>query len=262
MHTTADPTEAALAAPTHAVTLPIGYADGRGTWHRRAAIRKLRGTDEALLYDAALSGADLVTQLILRSLVRLEGVERIEQPLVEQLYCADRNYLLLELRRFTFGDALRAHYLCPACGQDVQRIEHLGDLPVRRLTDGETLAPVTVRLEDGFQDRRGTMHREVIVAPPRGTDEAVVATLAERDLLQARDALLLRCIRSFGTLPRAELEAYGLKILRELTLGDRRRLHEALNGTPGVDFLRAVSCPHCGAAFDAVMDVSDFFVVN
>ena len=51
--------------------------------------------------------------------------------------------------------------------------------------------------------------------------------------MQARDALLLRCIKRFGTLPRAELEAYGIKILHELTLGDRRRLHDALNAAPG-----------------------------
>ncbi len=244
------------------VTLPIGYADAAGGWHRKGAIRKLRGTDEALFYDSGLNGSEMVTQLIHRSLLRLEGVDSIEPALIEHLYCADRNYLLLELRRVTFGDVLRAHYLCPACQQDVQRIESLEALPVRRLAENEKLEPVTVQLEDGFEDRRGVVHRDVVVSPPRGTDEAFVASLAERDLLQARDALLLRCIRRFGSLPRAELEAYGIKVLQELTLGDRRRLHDALNTAPGVDFLRAVTCPQCGAAFEAVMDVSDFFVVN
>lgn len=247
---------------TYPVLLPIGHTDGAGVRHCRGAIRKLRGTDEALFYDAGLTGAELVTQLIMRSLVRLEGIERIEPTLVDQLYCADRNYLLLELRRATFGDVLRAHYLCPACGQDVPRIERLDDLAVHRLGEDESFEPATVELEDGFEDRKGTTHRDVVLTPPRGTDEAFVSSLAERDVPQARDALLLRCIRRFGTLPKAELEAYGIKILRELTLGDRRRLHDALNATPGVDFLRPVTCPSCAAAFEAVMDVSDFFVVN
>lgn len=247
---------------SYPVTLPIGYTDGAGSRHRRGALRKLRGTDEALFYDAGLSGADLVTQLIHRSLVRLEGVERVEPGLVERLFCADRNYLLLELRRITFGDALRAHYLCPACQRDVHAIERLDALPVRHLDDDERLEPITIELDDGFEDRRGVTHREVVVTLPRGDDEAFVAGLAERDLLQARDAMLLRCIRRFGTLPQAELEAYGLKILHELTLGDRRRLHEALNTAPGVDFVREIACPHCGARFEAVMDVSDFFVLN
>ena len=252
----------ATSQPTYPVTLPIGYTDGAGARHRRGALRKLRGTDETLFYDTELSGADLVTQLIHRALVRLEGVERVEPGLVQQFYCADRNYLLLELRRITFGDALRAHYLCPGCQQDVHTIERLDALPVRRLGEDERLEPTTVGLDDGFEDRRGVTHRDVEIALPRGDDEAFVAGLAERDLLQARDAMLLRCIRRFGTLPRAEIEAYGLKILQELTLGDRRRLHQALNTTPGVDFVREIACPHCGARFEAVMDVSDFFVLN
>lgn len=247
---------------TFSVTLPIGYTDAAGARHRRGALRKLRGSDEALFYDAGLTGAELVTQLLLRCLVRLEGMEQVEPPLIDQLFSADRNYLLLELRRITFGDVLRAHYLCPGCQRDVAAIERLDALPVRRLPDDETLEPLTVALEDGFQDRRGATHREVVLTLPRGTDEAFVAGLAERDLLQARDVLLLRCIRRFGALPQAELEAYGTKVLQELTLGDRRRLHDTLNQAPGVEFLRAVTCPHCGAAFEAVLDVSDFFVVN
>jgi len=251
-----------ISATTFPVQLPIGYTDASGGRHRRGALRKLRGTDEALFYDGSLNGAELVTQLIQRCLVRLEGVERVEPPLIDQLFSADRNYLLLELRRITFGDTLRAHYLCPACQQDVAAIEQLNALAIRRLGAEEGLEPITVTLEDGFQDRRGATHRDVVLSLPRGTDEAFVAGLAERDLLQARDALLLRCIRRFGALPQAELEAYGIKVLQELTLGDRRLLHDAINQAPGVEFLRAVTCPHCGAAFETVLDVSDFFVVN
>ena len=105
-----------------------------------------------------------MTQLIVRSLVRLEGVDRIESTLVDQLYCADRNYLLVELRRVTFGDVLRAHYLCPACQRDVQRIESLQSLDVRRLGDSERLEPgrdrVGRRLR-GPEGRRASRGRRV-----------------------------------------------------------------------------------------------------
>jgi hypothetical protein len=247
---------------TFPFVLPIGYAAADRARHRRGALRKLRGTDEALFYDTRLTGADLITQLLHRCLVRLEGFEHIEPSLIEQLYSADRNYLLFEIRRITFGSRLRTNYLCPTCRQDVQAIEQLDDLAIRRLGDEDRFEPLTVALEDGYEDRRGVIHREVVLSLPKGTDEAFVAPLAERDLLQARDALLLRCVRRFGSLPQAELEAYGVKILQNLTLGDRRRLHDALNATPGVDFVRALTCPSCGAGFEAVMDVSDFFVVN
>jgi hypothetical protein len=244
------------------VLLPIGYTDAAGHRHRRGEIRKLRGSDEALFYDSALNGAALVTALIHRTLVRLEGMEQIEPVLIEQLYSADRNYLLYELRRITFGNRLRTSYLCPVCEQDVTLTEDLDTLPIRRLADDEVLAPIAVRLEDGFQDRRGTVHRELTLALPRGTDEAFVASLAERDLPAARDALLLRAIRQFGTLPMAELQAYGVRILQDLTMGDRRLLHQALNDAPGVEFQRSITCHTCGAAFETVLDVSDFFGVS
>src|SRR6266849_3386159 len=99
---------------TFSVDLPIGYADGNGI-HRRATIRKLRGTDEMLFYDEGLTGAELVTQLLHRCLAGLDGVNVIEPALVSRFYSADRNYLLYELRRITFGDELRTSYTCPSC---------------------------------------------------------------------------------------------------------------------------------------------------
>ena len=81
------------------VTLPIGYADENGRTHRQAWIRKMRGHEEALLYDPSLTSGRLVTELISSCLVRLGEVERVDSDLVAQLYTADRNYLLLEIRR-------------------------------------------------------------------------------------------------------------------------------------------------------------------
>jgi hypothetical protein len=249
------------AAPPHAVgfRLPVGYTDAQGRTHHDAALRKLRGSDEALLYDADLSGTDLVSRLLQGCLVRLGPFGPVEPALIDQLTSADRNYLLFELRRITFGDAWRAVYVCPGCATVVQRLEDLATFAVRRLGDGEAAPEVVVELEDGYQDRTGAAHRRVVARLPRGDDEAFVARLAESDFLQARDALLVRCIRQFGSLSRAALEGYGVKILRELTLGDRQRLQRAFETTPGVQFQRPVSCPGCGLQFETVADVTDFF---
>ena len=90
------------------VLLPIGYADPSGRVHRRAVIRKMRGHEEALLYDPSLTAGQLVTELIRGCLVRLGDLETIDSDVVSQLYTADRNYLLVEMRRVTLGDGLRA----------------------------------------------------------------------------------------------------------------------------------------------------------
>ena len=245
------------------IVLPVGHADPSGRIHRRAAIRKMRGHEEALLYDTSLSAGRLVTELVRGCLLRLGDFTEISSALVSRLYSADRNYLLVELRRFTLGDALPCSYLCPGCGADVSVVEDLSRMEVRRLEEGAKPQSRVVELEDGYHDREGVRHSTLHLRLPRGDDEELVAETAEKDPLRARDALILRCIESFGTLPRPALEAYGMKILRELTLGDRKLIYRALDtDAPGVDFRRSVRCPGCALRFDAFLEASHFFALG
>ncbi|OPX90396.1 hypothetical protein [Pelotomaculum sp. PtaB.Bin117] len=243
------------------VLLPVGYTDGSGRVHRQAAIRKMRGHEEALLYDQTLSAGRLVTELIRSCLVRLGSIDAVTSQIVSELYTVDRNYLLLELRRITLGDHLPALYACPRCGTEISVVQDLNSIPVRRLEEGRDLSDVTLQLEDGYIDREGVLHAEIVLTLPRGVDEEFVSSLAEKDPLKAQDVLLLRCIRRFGELPPAALEAYGIKILRDLTMGDRHRLYQALNSQmPAVDFQCPVRCDSCGTSFQGILDVANFFV--
>lgn len=245
------------------VVLPIGYEDEDGTVHRHGRIRKMRGHEEALLYDPSLNPARLVTELIRRCLVRLGDFEPVDAETVEALYTADRNYLLVEIRRATLGDRMTAAYRCPRCGADTRVIEDLGELPVQRLADDERLEEITVELEDGYVDRNGETHTAVVMTLPRGADEEFVAPMLDQDPLKARDALMLRCIRRFGTLPRAELEAYGVKVLRDLTLGDRLAIQRAVNGgAPGIDLTREVRCQGCGERSEHTLELAGFLAVG
>ncbi len=245
------------------VQLPVGYKDASGKIHRRAVIRKMTGHEEALLFDTTLSSAQLVTELIRSCLIRLEELASVDADVVRQFYSADRNYLLLELRRFTLGDQLLESYFCPRCGAEVTQSEDLSKVDVRRVPEGESLAGIQIQLEDGYTDREGKAHAEIELTLPRGSDEEFVAPMVEKDPLKAQDALLLRCIKRFGTLSKAALEGYGIKILRDLTLGDRRKIQAAFEDqSPGVNFRRAINCQHCGARFEGIMDISHFFALS
>ena len=245
------------------VVLPIGYVDDSGVLHRRAVLRKMRGHEEALLYDQSLTAGQLVTELLRSCLVRLGTLQAVDSATMAHLYTADRNYLLLELRRITLGNALQAWYTCPRCGGQHAVTEDLSQLEVRRLEEDQRLDDIVLELEDGYTDRHGTHHTELLLTLPRGIDEEFVAPMLEKDPVKTQDALLLRCIKRFGTLPKAALEAYGVKVLRDLTMGDRQRLQKAFNGqTPGVNFQRTIVCPQCGTAFQGIMDLSNFFVLS
>lgn len=243
------------------VHLPIGLTDRAGSVQRQAVLRKMRGHEEALLHDTGLVAGRLVTELLKNCLVRLGEETPVSAETVQKLYTADRNYLLLELRRITLGDQMRATYTCPRCNRAVHVTENLSDLAVRWLEPDQILEDIDLELEDGYTDRQGTRHTEMTLTLPTGVDEEFVTPLVARDPLKAQDALLLRCIKRFGTLPRRSLEAYGVKILRDLTMGDRLQLQACFNGsTPGVDFTRQVVCDACGAVFGGVLDISSFFV--
>lgn len=243
--------------------LPVGCEDASGRLRRTASLRKMRGHEEALLYDPSLSAGRLVTELLAGCLTRLGEATEVTANDARRLYSADRNYLLLEIRRFTLGDALPCTYGCPACGADNRVVEDLGQIEIRRHEGEQAPQSVLVSLEDGYRDRDGVVHTELRLRLPRGFDEEFVAETAERDPLRARDALILRCIDSFGTLPRAAIEAYGVRMLRDLTLGDRRLIYRAMDvGAPGVDFRRQLWCGRCEAPFEAVLEVSNFFLLN
>src|SRR5438309_9159414 len=113
--------------------LPVGYMDDDGRVHRLATLRKMTGHEEALLADRKLrhNGGMLVTELLASCLRQLGELKPVERQVVSHLTSADRNYLLLQLRKITFGNELEATYVCPACGETSHVLQDLDELPVR-----------------------------------------------------------------------------------------------------------------------------------
>ena len=246
-------------------TLPIGYADANGVVRRHGTLRKMTGREEAILADKGnqRNGGKLVTELIHSCLTHFEGDEPLTRQDVGNWYSADRNYVLLRLRAFTFGPELEARYTCPACGEQINVVENLDDLPVRTLGADEVLEDVRVELADGYWDQDNSCHRSVTLTLPRGNDESAVAPLIRKNPSLGKNALLSRCIRSFGDMPPHRVQALGPKLLADLTLTDRRLLDKALNrAAPGVDLLRDLDCPTCGEAIRTNLDMTHFLSLD
>jgi hypothetical protein len=234
-------------------TLPIGYTDEEGKLHRNVVMRKMTGKEEAILADRRnqRNGGKLVTELIHSCMTRLGDMPKNGPSTVEQMYSADRNFLLLKLRTIT--------YTCPSCSESIQMVENLDELPVRTLGDDESPDDVMVELEDGYQDKDGQVHRALRMRLPNGMDESVVAPQIRQNVSLGKNALLSRCLKSLGDLPKHRLEAIGPKILAELTLTDRRLIDKALNqAAPGVDLIREIDCPNCGVPFKSSLDMTHF----
>ena len=247
------------------VTLPIGVLDERGRLQRSVTMRKMTGREEALLADPGnqRNGGRLVTALLHSCITHLGDQESVARSQIERMYSVDRNFLLLRLRGFTFGNELPGSYTCPTCSNRFEVTEDLNELPLRMLASGEEPEDIVVELEDGYLDRDGTIYTSITLRLARGDDESAVAPQMRKNPSLGKNALLSRCLKSLGDLPTHRLEALGPRIMADLTLADRRLIDRAFNeGAPGIDLIRELDCPSCGADFKATLDMTRFLALD
>jgi hypothetical protein len=248
------------------VTLPVGHLDSDGRLHRKATLRKLTGHEEALLADRKLrtNAGKLVTELLNGCMRSLGDLTQVNRQVIGELTSPDRNFLLLELRKLTFGTDLEASYTCPACRETTMAIEDLGSFPVR-VSDTAGIPEIVVELEDGFEDRGKDSWYDVLrFRLPVGTDEERVATVARENAAKGTNALLARCLVSVSgdgeEMPENRREALGTKLLSDLTMSDRARIERAFRDEmPGVDLSRDFDCGSCGRPMRTTLDLTSFF---
>ncbi|KUJ69064.1 hypothetical protein ACZ90_14585 [Streptomyces albus subsp. albus] len=245
--------------------MPVGYEDADSQVHRTAVLRKMTGRDEAIMADKRhrSNGARMISELLGNCLVRLGTVENPGVRVAQQLYSADRHYLLVKLREITFGSEMQASYSCPTCQEATVLIEDLAELEVVRLGGDEVPEDLVVRLEDGYVDRSGTVFDVLVFRRPTGTDEERIAAAVRENAAHGKNALLARCLKSMGDMPKPRLEALGSAVFNDLTLSDRRIIDQAMNqGGPGVNLRRSVNCGRCGREYGAALDMSNFLAVS
>lgn len=244
------------------VVLPIGYQDEQsGRLYKQATLRKMTGKEEALLADPALrsNGGALITALLANCITQIESLTKVDSGMTRNLFSGDRNFLLLELRRLTFGDNMEAHYRCPHCQKIVAVEENLSTIPVRSIANG--MVPVMeVTLRDGYRDVEDNWQYEFVFGLPTGADEEAASSRRDNNPTRQRDALLARCLKQVGNLESKRVEAMGTRILADLSMPDRNRIRNAIDANaPGPDLNRTINCPSCGGVFNAPLDMSRFF---
>src|SRR3954469_40977 len=98
--------DSVIAAWEETVMLPVGARDDDGEVVDALTVRMLTGNEEALLLEPRLrqNGGKLVTALLASCPRTADGTRRVSSETVRRLPSADRNFLLLAVRRLTFGD--------------------------------------------------------------------------------------------------------------------------------------------------------------
>ncbi|RZU35934.1 hypothetical protein EV284_3417 [Streptomyces sp. BK022] len=237
-------------------TLPGGYVLGGDYASARydAEVRELTGADEEALTKARSGGiGKFVSTLLQAGTVSVAGM-KATPALLSELLLGDRDMLLLEIRRATYGDEVEwEHYSCPWCGEEFHLTITLDEIPVRRLDDPSKRV-FEVEL------RRG---RKAFVRLPVGSDQEALLAVAERATDSEQNTLLLsRCIISVVEADGSEHAVSGNPdFARSLGIADRKTILEAIEkNQPGPQY-NDVKFTHdsCGKEVPLFISAGDLF---
>ncbi|MEV7323508.1 hypothetical protein [Streptomyces sp. NPDC093970] len=228
--------------------LPGGYWDRAGRLHREFELATLTGREEELLAGAhAAHPAALVTEVLSRCLARLGDISPVPPEVARQLLVADRQYLLLRLRRATFGDRVAADLVCPwpDCGRRVSIGFSIDGVPVE---EARERAPAhTITASDGT---------EIAFRLPTGADQEELSDHLAVNEAETLTGLLARCVLRIG----GQDGPPGREAVAALPAAVRAEVEQAMRErAPSVEQTLEAECPECGRTFLAPFDVHRFF---
>ncbi|GAA4936658.1 hypothetical protein ACFPM3_06595 [Streptomyces coeruleoprunus] len=244
---------AAVTPPAHhthrPVTLLAGLVTDDGDLVTTAWVRPLDGEDEEWLtaQPTALAGAEVVTGLLTRTVVRLGPWAPPPPEMLLDLAIADRDLLLLSVRTSTYGHRFDVVLSCSSCAQPMDVSFAAADIPTHARRTPPT--PLVHELPDG----RGGAIR-VTLRPPRGRDqEAVALARTAGDPTEPVELLLQRCLVGVGDGP-GGAEGWG-----RLPARSRDALAAAVDeASAKVELAMDLTCPECGVDFEADLDLAGY----
>ena len=233
-----------------------GYWDSQGVLHREFELAMLTGREEELLAQGRRTeAASLVTAVLSRGVRRLGTISPVTEDIVRDFLVADRQYLLLKLRQFTFGDVVRASVFCPCpdCGRRVSLEFAIDDVPVEEAR--ERAPQFTLTLSRDALGEEDASEREVHFRLPNGADQEVVSPLLEENEAAALSLLLRRAIRRIGSV--ATTDTDSLSTLSSLARAEIEAEMERV--APRVELTMDTACAECGRGFAVPFDLHRLF---
>jgi hypothetical protein len=216
---------------TEKVTLPSGV---------EATIREMTATEEGFLASQKMLKSGEAFEKILRNCVVEKDVD------IDNLLVGDRYYLMLAIRRLTYGDDYDFKVRCGSCGQTFNMSVNLSELPVKKL-EGDPDATHTITLP-----RTG---KKVTFKLLRGRDEKkIAATMRKSPQELIRLSLYLHTVAVDGD------ENFSEKFFETLPGADSQYYRRQIDAvTCGVDSAVEVECPECDNEFEAQLPIGESF---
>ena len=240
------PVQVKTVAPSNSdVSLPGGYISQEGSLIKYAEVRELNGSDEEAIAKAGSLGRVLNT-ILQRGLVSL-GQENITKETFDDLLAADREAILLGIRKVTFGETAEYNLYCSDCGKEsVVSIDLDKDVPVSELQD-----PILDRKWD-IEVKAGMAK----VTLPNGRTQRLLMENSEKTAAELNTILLEGCL--LGIDGKGSL---GTSTVLKLGMGDREKLvSKILNKNPGPRLGEVMkTCEACGTEVNTPLSLMSLF---
>lgn len=237
----------ASAPPDTVVQLPGGFSTATGEVVYECEVRELNGYDEEILARIPFNEpARLFSTILRQGIVRI-GDEKATPAAVDALLMGDREFLMIAIRRVTWGDDLSLDIQCGNCSETFTAILDLrSDIPLKKLEEGNRF--FTVSLRDG---------REVRLHLPDGDAQTALLTTGMTGNIGAiNTALLAACIDVIDEIP-----AVGAPPVQRLSVRDRNTLLEQLAERafgPQLGEVK-VACSECRKDIDLPLSLATLF---
>lgn len=236
--------------------LPCGLVQG-GVVHRWAEFVPMSGfTRKSISKKDVRDDFGKVSDLVLRQCVKRIGtVPTTSTRTLNNTPMADRDFLLMEIRRASRGDELKCLVVCALCKKKIEVTFQIDELEVVRLQDED------YEIHDDWLCFRVQSTNPMIDALcrfPVGSDQHDMLPIVDQNPTDAQYRLFAACLLEWN----GEKGPFGPRFFDEKST----RLIDAfteqfLAKKPGPVFEQRVSCPNsvCGTDIDFTFEGSDFF---
>jgi hypothetical protein len=227
------------------IELPFGYLDPLGGVHRVAEVRELNGNDEEAL--ARIPGDNIgryLSTMLERGVVRI-GEHKTTPEILDELPMADRDVLLIGIRRATYGEHIELVLKCLGCRETIQASVSVDDIPMK-VPEDHTVRSFTVQLRSGEAELSlptGKVHREI--------------TVPDKNSAELNTILIASCMYRLNG-----ISLSGPSQARGLSMRDRKtvllEIIEHMYG-PQLGDVAPVECPTCGEEIPVRLTMGDLF---
>ena len=239
------PVKVETVAPSNSeVILPGGYISPGGILAKYAEVKELNGSDEEAISRAGSLGKSLTT--ILQRGVLSVGEEKLSKDTLDDMLSADRDALLLAIRRVTFGNTVEYRAFCACGAEQLLEIDLVNDIPVKELDNPITDRVWTVSTKAG----------EIVLALPTGVTQKRLIEATDKTTAELGTILLSGCVQSID----GKISTGATAVLK-LGMADREKLiEEIVEKNPGPR-LGEVSktCEACGESIETPLSLVALF---